>query len=417
MQLVSFPARGGPQSERNRAEGKSVSILPLVTLTLAAFAIGTTEFSIQGLLPEVAADLQVSIPDAGLLVTDYALGVSIGGPIIAIATNNLRRKTTLLLLMGIFIAGHAFCAMAQSYTVLMIARVVASLCHGAFMGIGSVVAVSIVPEDRRASAIALMWGGIAAANIFGVPAGAALGHEFGWRWTFWAIAALGIVAATAITIWLPDAGRGPRTGLVGEIRHLLRLQVMLSLALGLFSCAATFSVFTFIAPVLFEVTGIPATSLPYYLLVFGLGGVIGMQVGGRFGDQAAMASIIGGFSAAIPVYLILFVALRSPTPALIMMFVWGCAFYFVAGPLQVRVVDAAREAPNLVSTVMQSSFNLGIAIGPIVSATALSHGMRYALLPICGGVLAAIGVVLALWSAAVDRRQTVAAPVQSGAAG
>ena len=141
MQLVSFPARGGPQSERNRAEGKSVSILPLVTLTLAAFAIGTTEFSIQGLLPEVAADLQVSIPDAGLLVTDYALGVSIGGPIIAIATNNLRRKTTLLLLMGIFIAGHAFCAMAQSYTVLMIARVVASLCHGAFMGIGSVVAL------------------------------------------------------------------------------------------------------------------------------------------------------------------------------------------------------------------------------------------------------------------------------------
>jgi MFS transporter, DHA1 family, inner membrane transport protein len=389
-------------------------LLPLVTLTLAAFAIGTTEFSIQGLLPEVAADMHVGIPDAGLLVTGYALGVSIGGPIIAILTNSLRRKTTLLLLMGIFIAGHAFCATAQSYTMLMIARVVASLCHGAFMGVGSVVAVRIVPEDRRASAVALMWGGIAAANIFGVPAGTALGHAFGWRSTFWAITALGVVAAAAIAIWLPEAGRGPRTGLVGEVRPLLRLQVLLSLALGLFACAATFSVFTFIAPALFEVTGIHATSLPYYLLVFGVGGVIGMQVGGRFGDRAVMASIIGSFSATIAVYLTLLVALRSPAPALIMMFVWGFAFYFVAGPLQVRVVDAAREAPNLVSTVMQSSFNLGIAIGPIAGATVLSDGMSYALLPICGAALATVGFLLALWSAALDRRQTVAVGAQSG---
>jgi MFS transporter, DHA1 family, inner membrane transport protein len=378
--------------------------LPILTLTLAAFAIGTSEFALQGLLPEVAADLSVGIPGAGLLVTGYALGVAIGGPIATIATNGLRRKTALLVLLGVFVVGHALCAIAPNYLLLMGARIVSSFCHGASMGIGSVVALGIVREDRRASAVALMWAGLATANIFGVPAGTALGHAFGWRVTFWAIMALGAVAAAAIALWLPDVDRRGRTGLASEFTVLGRRGVLLALALCLFVCAATFSVFTFIAPLLIEVAGVSRDALPFYLLLFGVGGVIGMQIGGRFGDRHLMASIIGAFAADIAVFVILLVAFRAAIPAAVMMFVWGLAFYFVAPPLQLRVVEAAREAPNLASTMIQSSYNLGIAIGPFISATALSAGLSYALLPVCGAALASAGGAIALWLAALNRR-------------
>jgi MFS transporter, DHA1 family, inner membrane transport protein len=387
----------------------SAPLAPLLALTFAAFAIGTSELSIQGLLPELATGLRISVAEAGLLVTAYASGVAIGSPILAVATNGMRRKATLLMLLGVFVVGHALCAVAPNYVMLLASRIVASLCHGAFMGIGSVVAVSVVREDRRASAVALMWGGIAAANILGVPAGTALGQAFGWRATFWAIAALGILATVALSAWLPDGGRVSRTRLISEFRAFGRPQVLLALALGMLICAATFSVFTFIAPLLLEITGISPGALPLYLLAFGLGGVIGMQVGGRVGDRAVMASIIGAFLADVAVYVILLFALRRPAPALAMMFIWGFAFYFPAGPLQVRVVDAARDAPNLVSTLMQSGFNLGIAVGPFISAAALSFGLGYARLPWFGVVLAAVGAALALWSALLERRPSIVA--------
>jgi DHA1 family inner membrane transport protein len=383
--------------------------LPLLTLTLAAFAIGTTEFAVQGLLPEVAASLGVSIPQTGLLVTGYGLGVAVGGPIVAIAANGLRRKTILLFLLGIFIVGHVLGAIAPNYLVLMIARIVASFCHGSFMGVGSVVAVGIVREDRRASAVALMWAGIASANILGVPAGAAIGHSFGWRATFWAIAALGAIALAAIARWLPDGGPVERVKIAQEFRVLRKPQVLLTLALSVCVCAATFSVFTFIAPLLLDVTGATPGALPVYLLLFGTGGVIGMQIGGRFADRHLMASIIGAFIADAIVFLVLFVALREPAPAYLMMFVWGFSFYFMGAPIQLRVVEAAREAPNLASTMIHSGFNLGIAVGPIVSAAALANGLTYAHLPLCGAILSSIGIVLALWSARLDRREAFAA--------
>ena len=378
--------------------------LPLLTLTLATFAIGTTEFAIQGLLPEISADFGVSIPSAGLLVTGYALGVAIGGPILAILTNRLPRKTALLALMGIFVVGHVLSAVAPNYALLMVARVVASFCHGAFFGIGSVVAVSLVPQDRRASAVALMWAGIAASNILGVPAGTALGQAFGWRSTFWAVAVLGAIATTAIATWLPDTGRAGRTRLASELKVLSRPQVLLALALSVLICAATFSVFTYIAPLLVETTGISSAALPLYLLLFGVGGVIGMQVGGRFADRNLMASIIGVFVANAVVYLILLVAFEGATSAIVMMFVWGFAFYFIAAPIQIRVVNAAYDAPNLASTLIQSGFNLGNAIGPFVGAAVLSAGFSYGLLPWLGALLALAGVGIALWSVALERR-------------
>jgi MFS transporter, DHA1 family, inner membrane transport protein len=396
------------QSEPSSA-GLATAWLPILTLTFAAFAIGSTELAIQGLLPEIAADLGVSIPRAGLLVTGYALGVAVGGPIAAVATNGLRRKTALLVLLGIFVIGHVLCALAPNYSMLMAARVVASFCHGAFMGIGSVVAVSIVREDRRASAVALMWAGIAAANIAGVPVGTALGHAFGWRSTFWAIMIVGLLAALAMSLWLPDTGPIKKTRLFSEFKVLGVVQVQFALALSVFVCAATFSVFTYIAPILIAITGVSSGALPLYFLAFGVGGVVGMQVGGRLGDRNAMASIIGAFAADALVFVVLLFALHERTLAFVTMFAWGFAFYFMAAPIQLRVVDAGREAPNLASTLIQSAFNLGVALGPFVGAAALSAGMSYALLPVCGALLALAGVGAAIWSALRDRRSSAQA--------
>jgi len=389
---------------RREQRERSAPIFPILTLTLAAFAIGTTEFAVQGLLPEIAGDLGVGIPTAGLLVTGYALGVAIGGPIMTVAINRLRRKRALLLLLGVFVAGHVLGAMAPSYPMLLLARVVTSLCHGAFMGVGSLVASAIAPERRRAAAVAMMWAGIASANILGVPVGTVIGHAFGWRTTFWAIGALGLFAAAAIALWLPETGRSGATRLTSEVRVLVRPQVLLAFALCACVCAATFSVFTYIAPLLTEVGGVSSASLPLYLLLFGAGGVTGMQIGGRLGDRNLIATIIGGFAADLAIYIVLLVVCRSASLMLPTIFLWGFAFYFIAAPLQLLTVDAAREAPNLASTLIHTAFNFGIAVGPFVGAVALSAGLSYALLPVCGAALSALGVGLGLWSLDMQRR-------------
>jgi DHA1 family inner membrane transport protein len=272
------------------------------------------------------------------------------------------------------------------------------------MGIGSIVAVGIVPANRRASAVALMWAGIASANILGVPAGTALGHAYGWRSTFWAIAALGTVAAICIAIWLPKSGGAVQTKLASEFKVLGRPQVLLTLGLSVFICAATFTVFTYIAPILLEVTGLAPTALPLYLLLFGVGGVIGMQLGGRLGDRNLMATLVAVFACNIVVFLILQFALHMSGPALAMMFVWGFFFYSGASPLQLRLIETARDAPNLAATVIQSTFNLGIALGPFVGALVLSGGLGFAFLPVCAAALAAAGLAVAIASTALERR-------------
>jgi DHA1 family inner membrane transport protein len=385
-------------------------MLPLLTLALATFDIGVTEFVIQGLLPEISTDLGVSIPKAGLLVTGFALGVTVGGPILAILTNGLPRKTALIALLGVFVVGHVLCAMAPDYTFLIMARVVASFCVGTFFGIGSVVAAKIAPQHRRAQAVAFMWSGIAVSNVVGVPAGTALGQSFGWRSTFWAVAALGAIAAVAITVWLPDAGRADRTRFANEFKVLARPQVMLALALTVLICAGTFSVFTYIAPLLVGTTGIPPAALPVYLLLFGVGGVIGMQIGARLADWNLAATIIGVFVVLFVIYLAQLIALRSVIPAISVMFVWGLVFYVPATAIQILVISVAREAPNLASTLVHSGFNLGNAIGPIIGAAALSLGFSYLMLPWLGVLLALAGVAISFWSAALDGQETAAGP-------
>ena len=240
--------------------------LPLLALAVAAFGIGTTEFVIMGLLPDVARDLSVSIPAAGMLVSAYALGVTIGAPIVAIAVANMPRKKALMSLIGIFILGNLLCAIAPGYAVLMGARIVTAFCHGAFFGIGSVVAAGLVAPNRRAQAIALMFTGLTLANVLGVPLGTALGQAVGWRATFWAVTGIGVIAAIALAVCLPSKIEMQKASLVHEFTVLKNPQVLMVLGTSVLASASLFSTFTYITPILEDVTGFTPDAVTMVLL-------------------------------------------------------------------------------------------------------------------------------------------------------
>lgn len=297
--------------------------LPLFALAVAAFGIGTTEFVIMGLLPNVARDLGVSIPAAGMLVSGYALGVTIGAPILAIVTAKMPRKRALMALIGLFIAGNLFCAIAPGYAVLMAARVVTAFCHGAFFGIGSVVASNLVAPNRRAQAIALMFTGLTLANVLGVPLGTALGQAFGWRATFWAVTGIGIAAAAALAVCLPKNLAMPDTSITREFSVLKHPQVLMVLGISVLASASLFSVFTYITPILEDVTGFSPRQVTYVLLLFGLGLTVGGTLGGKLADWRRMPSLIATL-ALIGIVLALFAGtMHLPFAALATIFVWG----------------------------------------------------------------------------------------------
>ncbi|MET1028210.1 MAG: MFS transporter [Dongiaceae bacterium] len=383
--------------------------LPLLALAIASFGIGTTEFVIMGLLPEVAQDLRVSIPHAGLLVTGYALGVVIGAPIVAMLTNRLPRKTTLIALTCVFFIGNILCAVAPNYEFLMVARVVTAFCHGAFFGIAAVVAADLVPPTQRARAIALVFAGLTIANILGVPAGTALGQAFGWRSTFWAVAGISIIAVFALATCLPARIRHESGSLAREFRVLGNLQVWLAMGMSVLASASLFSVFTYITPLLRDVTGLAPATVAWVLVLFGIGITIGNILGGRLADWRLMPSLIGIFVALALVLGFFAVSSHVVVLAVAAIFAWGLIDFALVSPLQIRVVDKARAAPNLASTLNQGAFNLGNAAGAWIGGAALSVGLNYAALPWVGAVLALGALGLCLMSRAIDRRDAVAA--------
>jgi len=369
----------------------------LFALAAAAFGIGTTEFVIMGLLPDVARDLAVSIPSAGLLVTGYALGVTFGGPVLALMTAKADRRKALLFLIGIFILGNLLCAIAPTYALLMAARVVTAVCHGTFFGLGAVVAASIVPPQKRAQAIAMMFSGLTLANVLGVPFGTALGQALGWRATFWAVVAIGVVAATALALWLPRNIPNQSTSLIAEARTLRRAGVWLAMSISTVSSIALFAVFTYIAPILTDVTGISAHGVTIMLLLFGAGLTLGNAVGGRLGDWKLMQTLIGGTVLLIAIQLVFFMTSGSMIPAGITIFAWGFLVFVIIPSIQMQVLHAARGAPTLASTLNQSAFNLGNASGAWIGGLAINAGVGYGELPLIGALasLVALGVVTA----------------------
>ncbi len=381
--------------------------LPLLALAVAAFAIGTTEFVIMGLVPDVAADLGVSIPQAGLLISGYAMGVEIGGPLLAIATVRLARKTALLWLMGLFIVGNLLCALAPSYAWLMTSRVIASFSHGSFFGSAALVAAFLAPANQSTRAIALMFSGLTIANIVGVPLGTLLGQASGWRATFWAVAVLGVIALGAIARWVPAVNL-PSARLGRELGVLRQTQVWLALSMTVFGFGGVFTVFTFITPMLEHEAGFAPTTMSLLLGLFGLGATVGTLLGGRLADWKLMPALITLMSILIVLYVAFACGMHWPFAAVLGVFALGL-FGFSVGPgLQARSQQQAREAPLLASTLNQSAFNLGNAGGAFVGAQLLAAGRSYPSLSLAAALVTVAGLGLTLLSRHLERRSIAA---------
>ncbi|MGO7039911.1 MFS transporter [Rhizobium acaciae] len=366
--------------------------LALLVLALSSFAIGTTEFVIMGLLPEVAADLSVSIPQAGWLVTGYALAVAIGAPMMAISTAKLKRRTALIALMAFFIAGNLLCALASDYWVLMIARVVTALCHGAFFGIGSVVAAGLVAEDRKARAVALMFTGLTLANVLGVPIGTAIGQAYGWRATFGVVTVIGIVTILGLIAILPRDKQHENGSILREIAALRNGRLWLALSTTVFFAASMFALFTYIAPLLRDVTGVSPEGVTWTLFLIGLGLTIGNLVGGKLADWRLGATLAGVFAAIAITSIVFSYTSRFFIPAEITLFLWAMASFAAVPALQVGVVGFGKDAPNLVSTINIGAFNTGNALGAWVGGLVIDAGFDLTRVPLAAALMALIGL-------------------------
>lgn len=386
----------GPKAARLQA--------PILALTACAFAIGTAEFVIAGLLPDVARDLSVSIPAAGQLVTAYAAGVVLGAPTLAVATARMERKSVILAMLVIFIVGNLLSALATNYATLMAARVVAALAHGSLFGVGVVVATALAPEGRRGSAVALLFSGLTIANLVGVPFGTFIGQIAGWRATFAAITALGVLSLAATAAFIPSVAGGGAIDLKSEFTVAARPKVLLALATTVANSACVFALFTYIVPTLEDVSGWSPRAVTIILFVVGVGFTIGISLGGRLADRGVIRALIVALSG-----LMLFsfaFALLSPrgVAAVAAAFMWGVSAFATVAPLQTRVLDAAREAPNVASTLNVGAFNFGNALGAFLGGAVIGLGLGPSSPAIAAGAIALCGLGLALAAAALDRR-------------
>ena len=377
---------------------------PLIALALSAFAIGTTEFVIMGLLPQVAENLRVTIPAAGWLVSGYALGVFIGAPIMAIATQKMPHRSALMVLMGVFILGNLLCAIAPSYGFLMAARIITALCHGAFFGIGSVEAASLVPANRRASAVALMFTGLTLANVLGVPMGTALGQWAGWRVTFWAVFGLGIAAFIGLALLLPK--QAPENAAPDMLRELgaLRGPVWLALAITVLFSASVFAMFTYIAPILNDVTHISPRGVSYTLFVIGIGLTIGNIIGGKLADWRLGATLMATFLGIAVILALFALDAQRMIPTEITLFIWATVGFIGVPALQINVVNFAQAAPNLISTLNIAAFNAGNALGAWAGGEVISAGLGLPCVPLAASLLALAALVLMALSLRPKRR-------------
>lgn len=368
----------------------------LLSLALGAFAIGVTEFTPMGLLPQIASGVGVSIPTAGLLISAYALGVLVGAPIMTLTFARVSRRTLLVGLMGIFTVGNVLAALSDSYQMLLLARLITSFNHGAFFGVGSVVAASIVAPERRASAVAAMFLGLTIATIGGVPLAAWLGDELGWRATFWGIAAVGVVTMAALRMALPPLPVENDLDLRAELRVLGRKSVLLAMLLTVVGSSAMFTVFTYIVPMLTSETGATTPFVTAMLVVFGLGLTAGNWVGGRYADRSVDGTLVASLAALAALLVAFAVGVRWEASAAVLIFLWGAASFATVPPLQMRVMQAAHEAPNLASAMNIGAFNLGNAVGAALGGVVIDAGLGYPAVSIAGAGMAAAGLAMLL---------------------
>ncbi len=387
----------------------------LFALTAGAFGIGTTEFVIMGLLLQVSADLGISVSTAGLLISGYALGVFAGAPLLTLMTGRLPRKTLLVALMVVFTIGNIACALAPDYASLMAARVITSLAHGTFFGVGSIVATGLVAPDRKASAIAIMFTGLTMATLLGVPFGAWLGLHFGWRSTFWAVALIGVAATLVLAVFVPADRTAPQPlSLRQELTVLAKPQVWLGLLMTALGFAGVFAVFTYIQPLLTRITGFSDAAVSPILLVFGGGLAIGNLLGGKLADKRLMPTLLGSLIALALVEGVMTFALQDKMAAILFVGVMGIAAFATVAPLQMRVLEKAEGAgQGLASSLNIAAFNLGNALGAWVGGLTIDQGPGLGAVTWVAALVTLAGLAVALLSRALDRGTAAARPVMA----
>lgn len=376
----------------------------LIALALGGFGIGLTEFVITGLLPEVAADYGVTETTAGWLVTGYALAVIVGALGLTAATTRLPRKPVLLGLLVLFIVGNTLSAIAPTYGVMMTGRVIAALCHGAFFGIGSVVAANMVERSKRASAVALMFTGLTASNVLGVPFGTFLGQAAGWRATFWAIAAIGVVALIGVLVLVPAVRSTEVPSLARELSAFRSGQVWLSLGMTVLGYGGMFGAFTYIAYTLTSVSGFPSSAVPWLLIVFGVGLFVGNFAGGKLAARSIDRTLLVVLVVLTVVLAVFALVATSPVLTVIALVLMG-AFGFATVPaLQTRVMQYADHAPTLASGANIAAFNLGNALGAWIGGLTIAAGLGYTSPIWAGSGITLAAVVLTLVAMGAVRR-------------
>ncbi|MFF1615294.1 Cmx/CmrA family chloramphenicol efflux MFS transporter [Amycolatopsis sp. NPDC058278] len=376
--------------------------LAVFVLGLSVFALGTSEFMITGLLPGMAADLHVSIPDAGLLISAFAVGMVVGAPLLAIGTLRLPRRRTLLALLAVFVAAHVVGALAESYVLLFATRVVAAFACAGFWAVALATTIALVPAGRRGRAMAVLVGGLTVANIAGVPAGTFLGQHAGWRTAFWAVAVVTVVAVAGVALLVPET-TGDAASVRGELRLYRRGRVWLALGVIALAQAMIFAAFSYLAPLLTETDGLPEGWVPGVLALFGVGALIGITAGGRLADRRPFATLYGCLGLALAALLVLALT-TDALVAVAAVMAFGVAGFGANPALNVRAYHAAGDAPTLVGASTTAAFNVGNTIGPWLGGVAIDAGLGF---PSVAWTGIALGV-------ATLAALTVAAAVQRG---
>lgn len=384
--------------------------LAILALAIGGFAIGTTEFVTMGLLPQIASGVDITIPTAGHIVSAYALGVVVGAPLIATLAARMRRKSVLLWLMVAFAAGNLASSMAASYPQLMVARFLSGLPHGAFFGIGAVVAASLVPLHRRTWAVSMMLAGLTVANIVGVPLTTWIGQSFGWQWPYALVGAIALVTVAATWAWVPHQPASGDASMRAELGSLKRLQVWLALLIGTVGFGGMFATYSYIAPTMTELTGYPSAAVPVILAIYGIGMTTGAFLSGRLAAYGLMRGIFCCL-AAIAVILALFGwAAHNKVTAVLAVFLLGMVPTILVPMLQTRLMDVAHEGQSLAAALNHSTLNMANALGAWLGSMVLEAGYGYEWPSRVGVVLALAGLGIAALSGLIDRRQTGAAP-------
>jgi DHA1 family inner membrane transport protein len=369
---------------------------PLLALAAGAFGIGVTEFAPMGLLPVIAQDLHVSIPAAGLLISAYALGVMLGAPLMTLTTGRVPRRTLLIGLAAIFTLGNLLSAVSGSYGMLLAARIVTSLNHGAFFGVGSIVAASLVPPNRQAGAVAAMFAGLTIANVVGVPLATWAGGQVGWRAAFWGIAGLGLVTMAALRLTLPPLPAPTGGNMKAELRVLRRKPVLAALALTVIGSSAMFTVFTYVVPILRAETHASLGFVTAMLVTYGVGLTVGNWLGGIAADRSVDRTLIVTLGSLSAILIAWAFTMHAAVPTAILIFLWGVASFALVPPLQIRVMAAAAEAPNLASSMNIGAFNLGNGLGAALGGAVIALRLGYPAVALAGAATAALGLATML---------------------